>query len=96
MMSSTSGSCALGDLDSTRWDARSTPQGRFRDDPHSPAVYALEHYEATLGTASKAAIFTERVVAPRAPRLGAETAEDAVAICLDIYGRIDLPEIARD
>ena len=71
------------------------PQGRFREDPHSPAVYALEHYDAALGTAAKATIFTERTVAPRAPRLGADTAEDAIAICLDTHGQIQLPEIAR-
>ena len=70
-------------------------QGRFRDDPHSPAVYALEHYDAALGTAAKASIFTERAVAPRAPRLGADTAEDAVAICLDTHGRVELAEVAR-
>jgi N12 class adenine-specific DNA methylase/SAM-dependent methyltransferase len=71
------------------------PQGHFRDDPHSPAVYALEHYDAALGTAAKATIFTERTVAPRVPRPGADTAEDAVAICLDTHGHIQLPEIAR-
>jgi N12 class adenine-specific DNA methylase/SAM-dependent methyltransferase len=71
------------------------PQGRFRDDPHSPVVYGLEHYDATLGTASKAAIFTQRTIAPRAPRLGADTPEDAVAICLDTHGEVRLEEIAR-
>jgi hypothetical protein len=58
------------------------PQGRFRLDPHSPAVYALEDFDATTGTARKAPIFTGRVVAPRLPRRGADTPADAVAICL--------------
>ena len=71
------------------------PQGGFRADPHSPAVYALEHYDAASGAAAKADIFTERVVAPRAPRLGADSPADAVAICLDTHGEIRLPEIAR-
>jgi N12 class adenine-specific DNA methylase len=71
------------------------PQGRFREDPHSPAVYGLEHYDAETGIASKAAIFTERTIAPRAPRLGADTPEDAVAICLDTHGAVRLEEIAR-
>jgi N12 class adenine-specific DNA methylase len=71
------------------------PQGGFRSDPHSPAVYALEHYDAATDTAEKASIFTERVVAPRPARLGADTAEDAVAICLDTHGRVELAEVAR-
>jgi N12 class adenine-specific DNA methylase len=71
------------------------PQGGFRGDPHSPAVYALENYDPATGTASKSAIFTERVVAPRPQRLGADTAEDAVAICLDTHGEVRLPDAAR-
>jgi N12 class adenine-specific DNA methylase len=71
------------------------PQGRFRLDPHSPAVYALEHFDATAGTARKAAIMFGRVVAPRTPRLGADTPADAVAICLDTHGEVHLDEVAR-
>ena len=71
------------------------PQGGFRGDPHSPAVYALESYDAATGTATKSAIFTERVVAPRPARLGADTAEDAVAICLDTHGEVRLSDVAR-
>lgn len=71
------------------------PQGGFRADPHSPAVYALEVYDEELNTAEKASIFSQRVVAPRVPRLGADTPEDALAICLDTHGRVDLAEIAR-
>ena len=32
---------------------------------------------------------------PRAPRLGADTPQDALAICLDTRGRVDLGEIAH-
>ncbi len=71
------------------------PQGRFRDDPHAPAVYALEEYDPVAGTARRAAIFTERVIAPRTPRLGADTPADAVAICLDTHGQVRLQEIAH-
>jgi N12 class adenine-specific DNA methylase len=71
------------------------PQGGFRADPHAPAVYALESYDAATGTATKSAIFTERTVAPRPQRLGADTAEDAVAICLDTHGQVRLPDVAR-
>ncbi|WP_050768369.1 helicase-related protein [Nocardia farcinica] len=66
----------------------------FRDDPHAPVVLALEDYDATTDSAVKMAIMRQRVVAPRSPRLGADTAEDAVAICLDTHGKIDLPVIA--
>ncbi|MEV6360362.1 helicase-related protein [Nocardia asteroides] len=66
----------------------------FRDDPHAPVVMALEDYDTTTDTAVKMAIMRQRVVAPRSPRLGADTAEDAVAICLDTHGRIDLAMIA--
>ena len=73
----------------------SPPQGGFRIDPHSPAVYALEDFDATTGTARKALIFTTRVVAPRLPRRGADTPADAVAICLDTHGEVRLDEVAR-
>jgi len=73
----------------------SPPQGRFRDDPHSPAVYALEDYDAATGTARRAPIMTERVVAPRAARLGADTTADALAICLDTHGEVRLQVIAH-
>ncbi len=71
------------------------PQGRFKLDPHSPAVYALEDFDATAGTARKAPIMSGRVVAPRTPRLGADTPADAVAICLDTHGEVHLDEVAR-
>ncbi len=35
------------------------------------------------------------MVAPRAPRLGADTPDDALAICVDTHGRVELREIAR-
>jgi SAM-dependent methyltransferase len=71
------------------------PQGGFRGDPYAPLVYALEDFDPAGQRAAKAAIFTHRVVAPRAPRLGADTAADALAICLDTHGEPRLEEIAR-
>jgi N12 class adenine-specific DNA methylase len=71
------------------------PQGGFRDDPFAPLVFALEEFDPVGQRAAKAAIFRQRVIAPRAPRLGADTPADAVAICLDTQGEIRLPEIAR-
>ena len=71
------------------------PQGGFRSDPHAPAVYALEDFDATNGTARKAPIMHGRVIAPRTPRLGADSPADAVAICLDTHGEVRLGEVAR-
>jgi len=71
------------------------PQGGFRGDPYAPLVYALEEFDPAGQRAAKAAIFTHRVVAPRSPRLGADTAADALAICLDTHGQPRLDEIAR-
>lgn len=70
-------------------------QGGFRGDPHSPAVFALEHYDSATGTARKADIFTERVVAPRVLRTHADSPADAVSLCLDTYGELRTGEVAR-
>ena len=69
--------------------------GGFRRDPDCHAVFALEHFDPDTGTATKASVFTRRVVAPRQPRLGADSAHDALGICLDTHGRPDLAEIGR-
>ena len=71
------------------------PQGGFRSDPFAPLVQALEEFDPVSQTAAKAAIFTGRVVAPRNPRLGADNPADALAICLDVCGEVQLAGIAR-
>jgi N12 class adenine-specific DNA methylase len=71
------------------------PQGGFRSDPFAPLVQALEEFDPVSHTAAKAEIFASRVVAPRNPRLGADTPADALAICLDICGEVQLAGIAR-
>ena len=71
------------------------PQGGFRHDPYAPLVLALEEFDPVGQRAAKAAVFHERVIAPRAARLGADTPADALAICLDTHGEPDLAEIAR-
>ncbi|WAX58516.1 hypothetical protein M6B22_07060 [Jatrophihabitans cynanchi] len=70
-------------------------QGGFRDDPFAGAVYALENFDPQSQTATKAAIFTTRVVVPRVRPLGADTPADALAICLDTFGEVRLGEVAR-
>ncbi|MEN3308876.1 MAG: hypothetical protein V7603_5078 [Micromonosporaceae bacterium] len=70
------------------------PQGQFRTDPFSPVVRALEVFDEESKTATKADIFTQRVVAPRPARLGADTPDDALAICLDELGEARLATVA--
>jgi N12 class adenine-specific DNA methylase len=72
------------------------PMGGFRRvDPHAAAVFALENFDDANQRATKADIFTQRVILPRAAQLGADTAEDALAICLDAHGEVRLSEVAR-
>lgn len=77
--------------------ARQYPQmGGFRlTDPHAPTVFALEEFNEENQKATKADIFSRRVILPRAPVLGADTPEDALAICLDVHGEVRLDEVAR-
>ncbi len=76
--------------------ARIPPRhGGFPSDPHAPLVYALEEFDSISQQAAKAAIFSQRVIAPRAPRMGADSPTDALAICMDTHGRVELTEIAR-
>lgn len=70
-------------------------QGQFRQDPMCSVVYALEKFDAETQTAEKASVFTRRVLAPRRPAETADTPADALALCLDTHGRVDLDEIAR-
>lgn len=71
------------------------PQGGFRTDPYAPVVYALENFDSADQRATKAEIFTQRVIAPRTPPLGADTPDEALAICLDAHGEVRLDYIAR-
>jgi N12 class adenine-specific DNA methylase len=75
---------------------RRPPQGGFRNDPLYPLVYALEEsYDPATRTAVRADIFSQRVVVPEPPLLGADTADEALAICLNTYGDVRLGEITR-
>jgi N12 class adenine-specific DNA methylase len=76
--------------------ARIRPRrGGFDQDPYCKVVDALEHFDASTQSASKASIFQGRVLSRRVQRLGADTAEDALAICLDTHGDVRLGEIAK-
>ena len=67
----------------------------FDKDPHAATVRALEIFDGQTQTAIKASIMHQRVIAPRQPRLGADNPHDALAICMDTVGRVDLERIAR-
>ena len=66
----------------------------LRGDPLGPAVRALEVFDPTTQSATKASIFRERVIAPRQVVTRADTPADALAVCLDTHGRVDLATIA--
>jgi N12 class adenine-specific DNA methylase len=68
--------------------------GGFNQDPDLPSVRALEDFDPDTGTATKAAIFTRRVVGPRTTPTTAESPQDALAVCLDRHGHPDLDTIA--
>lgn len=65
-----------------------------RSDPFFPQVMALENFDQSSGTATPAAILTTRTSYPRRATLGAETASEALAVCIDTYGEADLDQIA--
>src|SRR6266511_848370 len=77
------------------WSRRRPPMGGFRDDPDYVTVLALELYDDDTRTATKAPIFHQRVNRrPQRPQR-ARDAADAVALCLDEHGHLDLETIAR-
>lgn len=68
----------------------------FRDDPDSPLLLALEHYDPeTKEVTSKAAIFTERTQTPHKEIEHVDTAEEALHASLNEKGRIDIPRMAE-
>jgi N12 class adenine-specific DNA methylase len=77
--------------------ARITPPAIrvLRGDPFSALVHSLEVFDESAQHPTPAGLLTQRVIAPRMPVLGVETAQDALAVCLDTRGHVDLPEIAR-
>ncbi len=68
--------------------------GGFRDDPDWPLVAALEVFDDESGTAEPAAIFSRRVVSPPAQRTSASDPAEAIAICLDEWGQLEIERVA--
>ncbi|WP_454130513.1 helicase [Microbacterium aurum] len=69
--------------------------GRFRQDPQSALVRALERFDDETQGSRPATLLLERQVAPRAPREGADTPVEAIALSLDQTGKVELPTVAR-
>ncbi len=69
--------------------------GGFRDDPDWPLVAALEVFDDESQQARPAAIFTDRVIDPPTERLGVDTPDEAVAVCLDESGAVTLERVAE-
>jgi N12 class adenine-specific DNA methylase len=77
------------------WTRRRPPMGGFRSDPDYVTVLALELWDDDTRTAAKAPIFRQRVNRrPQRPQR-ARHAADAVALCLDELGHLDVATIAR-
>jgi N12 class adenine-specific DNA methylase len=71
------------------------PMGGFRADPGLPVVRALEDFDDHAQTATKAPIFERRVLSPRQPVTAVDRPEDALALCLDERGQVDVETIGR-
>lgn len=72
-----------------------SPAGRLSQRSLLSRGLCAQHFDEGSQRSTKAAILQGRVVALRAPRLGADSPEDALAICLDSCGEARLDEIAR-
>jgi len=68
--------------------------GGFRQDPDYVTVLALESYDDETGHAAKTTIFTQRVNKRAERKTRAQSADEAIRLCLDARGRLDLPVIA--
>ncbi|MHB8431583.1 MAG: helicase-related protein, partial [Acidimicrobiales bacterium] len=73
---------------------RNPELGGFRTDPDFPSLLALEVFDTETQTATKASIFSERVVGPREVKSHADSPEEAITICLDEQGTVTLERVA--
>jgi N12 class adenine-specific DNA methylase len=74
---------------------RRPSMGGFRRDPDFVTVLALEDFDDDTRTAAKAALLTRRVNRPRARATHAETPTEAIALCRDELGTLDLGRVAE-
>jgi hypothetical protein len=64
-------------------------------DPDLPFLMALEDFDATTQTATKAPFFSERTLDPKAEIVHAESASDALVYCMREKGHVDVDYIAK-
>jgi len=74
---------------------RRPSMGGFRRDPDFVTVLALEDFDDDTQTAIKAALLTRRVNRPRERATHAETPAEAIALCRDELGALDLGRVAE-
>lgn len=72
-----------------------TPAKIMRDDPLWSLTKALEIYNDETEEAVAADVLHQRTVEQNRPLLGADTAEEALGLCLDARGRAELDRIAN-
>ena len=73
---------------------RRPSMGGFRRDPDFVTVLALEDFDDDTRTATKAALLTRRINRPRERATHAESPAEAIALCRDELGRLDLSRVA--
>ncbi|WP_159601296.1 N-6 DNA methylase [Agromyces humi] len=83
------------DTDEPSYIWRRPTMGGFRKDPDYVKVMALEYFDQDTGTAEPAPILLRRVGSRPAPATSAETAEEALSICLGETGRVNLRRVAE-
>ena len=74
---------------------RRPSMGGFRRDPDFVTVLALEDFDDDTRTATKAALLERRVNRPRQRATSAQSPAEAVALCRDELGRIEVERIAE-
>jgi N12 class adenine-specific DNA methylase len=68
---------------------------KFREDPDAMLVMSLEEYDEVSGEARKAAIMERDVVGRIPPITSVQSAEEGLLVCLDQFGAVNLPHIAK-
>lgn len=63
--------------------------------PLTPLIRALEHFDEVTGNHTPAALLAERVVIPRRPPLGVDTADEAIGVAMDTDGQVTLARVAQ-
>lgn len=68
---------------------------KFRKDPDSALVSAIEIFDETTGAARPGPVFFERVLKARGESIHVQTIEEALGVCLSERGKVDFLYIAQ-